>query len=501
MNFFNALAGSVQGGQDFQKFQMQQQQARLLNQQRQMQVDEFQQQQARNQDIARGTNALFGQGPIPPAPGQASQPMQQNQPMPQESPMQAPQQPMQSAQGPQGLDVSKIDPRMMQMLMRKDPKAFQRGVTDFQQTSQAPQIPPYQSLNAQPQQPQGQSIQIGEPPKYDWDTALKKVQALGITDPQSILAIMEKQQTRLDTDAKQKLAFYKEQEMAQYRQMVIGERAATREQRAPLVAAQTTDYASRTEDRPQRTQVLAKNADTRAGGASGAGGMNPDVIEYMAGQLAGGNTGVLTGFGRGAQGAKDLQAVRSKAVDLLRNQGVSPEEANAKVAQFGGEKAGARTAGTRGANLSIAATELGKFSDIALDASAKVARTQFVPFNKAAQSVQMGTGSEDVVAFVAANESVINAFAQVAGRGTPTVAGMEHARVMLNTAQTPQQYQAVIKQLKLEAKAATESVTEVQTQQRERMGGKSDGPKAGVVRDGYRFKGGDPAKQDNWEKQ
>ena len=207
------------------------------------------------------------------------------------------------------------------------------------------------------------------------------------------------------------------------------------------------------------------------GGNSSVAGLTEAALNDAATRLAHGDQTVLQNYGRGMQGGAQLIAIRNRAAQIAAVEGRSPDDQTASGVTLGGERAGARTAATRGANLSIAANELDKFSDLALSASNSVPRTQFVPLNRLSQIVSSGTGSVEQAAFNAANESVINAFAQVAGRGTPTVAGMEHARVMLNTAQTAEQYAAVVKQLKREAEAALASTAETQSQQRARMTG------------------------------
>jgi len=206
-------------------------------------------------------------------------------------------------------------------------------------------------------------------------------------------------------------------------------------------------------------------------GLGGIAGLSEAALNDAATRLAHGDSTVLQNYGRGMQGGAQLIAIRNRAAEIAQSEGRSADDQTAAGVALGGEKAGARTLGTRSANLGVAANELDKFSDLALSASNAVPRTQFVPLNRLTQMISSGTGSAQQAAFGAANESVINAFAQVAGRGTPTVAGMEHARAMLNTAQTPEQYIAVIKQLKAEAAAALDSTSEMQGQQRGRLTG------------------------------
>ena len=166
-----------------------------------------------------------------------------------------------------------------------------------------------------------------------------------------------------------------------------------------------------------------------------------------------------------------IAEIRNRAAAIAANQGMSADAQTASMVQLGGEKAGARTLGTRTANLSVVAQELDTFGTQALQASANVPRGQFVPLNKAIQMVQSGTSSPELAAFVAKNEAVINSFSALAGKGTPTVAGSEHARQLLSTATSPEAYAAKIQALQQEARGALSAGSEVQAMQRGRIGG------------------------------
>ena len=232
------------------------------------------------------------------------------------------------------------------------------------------------------------------------------------------------------------------------------------------------------------TPGAVQSVGSSSGGAGGIAGLSEAALNDAATRLAHGDSTVLQNYGRGMQGSAQLIAIRNRAAEIAQSEGRSADDQTAAGISLGGERAGARTLGTRSANLGVAANELDKFSDLALSASSSVPRTQFVPLNRLSAMVASGTGSVQQAAFSAANESVINAFAQVAGRGTPTVAGMEHARQMLSTAQTPEQYAAVVKQLKAEARAALDSASEVQGQQRGRITGTSRAPAAPAAANG-----------------
>lgn len=201
--------------------------------------------------------------------------------------------------------------------------------------------------------------------------------------------------------------------------------------------------------------------------------LDKETIDVLAQQALAGDTSVYQNLGRGVQGAQNIVAIRKRVAEMAKDQGKSGADIAAGNAQFQGDKAAARTAGTRAANVELAADEAKKTSQIALDLSEKIPRTQFVPLNKALQAAKTNTGDPNIVAFGAANNTFINTYARaISPTGTPTVSDKEHARDVLSTAQTPEQYRSVMAVLQKEMDAALQAPKDVRKAQRDRMAGK-----------------------------
>lgn len=204
---------------------------------------------------------------------------------------------------------------------------------------------------------------------------------------------------------------------------------------------------------------------------------------FMAQQYLSGDKSVMQNLGRGVQGSKNIIDLRKEIVSQAKLKGADASEVSAALAEFEGLKAGERTVGMRTANVELAVSEASKFAELALDASKNSSRTGFLPTNKALQMWQKGTGDTKISTFVAANTSFINAYARaVSPSGTSRVSDKEHAREMLDTAQTPQQYEAVIGQLQKEMKAARQAPGEVKSAMRDLHTGKTSGDHAAPAR-------------------
>lgn len=198
-------------------------------------------------------------------------------------------------------------------------------------------------------------------------------------------------------------------------------------------------------------------------------------IDYLAKQVIAGDKSVMSGYSRAPQvRMKIQQAVTRIARDELH---YTPEHLAVMGAEFKGMEAAQRTAGTREAQLGFAVSELANFVPLASAASDKVPRSGFKPINQLIQSGE-NQWSPEQAAFVAANRSVINAFAQVASRGVPTVHSTEEAEKMLNTAQSHDAYKAVLKQLQLEARAAQNAPKDVRKDLSEHIENRGKGPVA-----------------------
>lgn len=230
------------------------------------------------------------------------------------------------------------------------------------------------------------------------------------------------------------------------------------------------DYKKRMADlSAERVDIARQQADLRMDQARAAKeALDKETLAFRADQYIAGDTSVRQGYARNPQALAEFDKT---VAQRAREQGITPQEMAQRHAEFEGRKTEQRTLGGRGANLKVVGAELEEFVPLALDASKKVPRSGFKAIN---QLMRIGRNqwSEEQAAFEAANRSVINAFAQLASRGVSTVHNTEEAEKMLNTAQTPEQYEAVLKQLQREAKSAIEAVGKVRKQTRDEATGK-----------------------------
>jgi hypothetical protein len=179
--------------------------------------------------------------------------------------------------------------------------------------------------------------------------------------------------------------------------------------------------------------------------------LDPAAIDQLAQRSVLGDHSGLVGLGRAAQGAANLVAVQNRAAQIAIEKGLDPQSVLDNIAAFGGEKAGARTAGQLGTKLDVFGTSASAALDYAAAKSAALPRGQGLPVNQVQQMIQRGSNNPDLAVLNAATETAVNEYTRAIGlSGASTDTAKSHAYEMLNTAQSPEAYQAVVNGLKFE---------------------------------------------------
>lgn len=337
------------------------------------------------------------------------------------------------------------------------------GASPAQAASPA-SIPTPPAPQQQPQPQQGSSGPL------TLESAVKVLQDQGLSGA-DLMAGLAQLTPILDSQAKSQAAQLQQQFQHQLQIAQLQERYDSLHQRAQDNSANRADREQAHQDslgiQQQMLELRRASLNSRLQGDPNSA-LDKDDLSFMAQQYLAGDRTVLQNLGRGAQGSKNLVALRNEVRKQAEAQGMTGRDLAASVAEFEGVKSGERALGTRTAQAGMAVNEASQFADIAQQASQAVPRSQFVPANKALQSYETNTGDPKIVAFGAATNSLINAYARaVSPSGTPTVSDKEHAREMLNTAQTPEQYASVVSMMKREMAAAQQSPGQVRSEFRE----------------------------------
>lgn len=215
------------------------------------------------------------------------------------------------------------------------------------------------------------------------------------------------------------------------------------------------------EDIPGWIPTLEKAAKARKGPEGEL--MDDQTAEFMAHRILAGDTKVLTGLGRGAQGAQNIAKVQSLVAKLAAEG--APVSAAAReilqnAAQFEGLKAAERTQAAIMAKLSVYGRTAFKATAIAEKLSDEVDRTQWQPVNKILLAAKEKTGDPKVVALGQALMTLTNEYARAIGGGHGTVHDKEEAEKRLSRAQSKEQLRAVIAVMKQEILAEESAMPE-----------------------------------------
>jgi len=223
--------------------------------------------------------------------------------------------------------------------------------------------------------------------------------------------------------------------------------------------------ASEKADMALKQQALAQKATTEEDTS-----LDQGTLKSLAEQYRAGDTSVFTNLGRGAQGAKNIVALRAEIARQNSESGVSGADQAMRNAEFFGVKSGQRTLGSRSANIELAATEFEKVLPVVQEASKAVDRTNYSDLNKILLAYAERTGDPKVVAFGGGVNTLINLYARaISPTGVPTVSDKEHAREILSRAWSQGQFDAAVGMMKREINAALESPGAVRDEMRRRF--------------------------------
>jgi hypothetical protein len=200
--------------------------------------------------------------------------------------------------------------------------------------------------------------------------------------------------------------------------------------------------------------------------------LDDETADFMAEQyIATPDNSIFTSLGRGIQGARNVIKLRTIITTKVYNKyHLTPAEIAARGILVIGEKAAARAAGTRAAQVGLAASEAQKTFNIVREKSANLPRTDFPAINEVLKAAETNAGDYRWIALGQAINTSVNAYARaVTPTGVPTERSRERAFEHLKDVFNPEQLEAALQVMEQEMNAAVQAPMDVQEQQRERI--------------------------------
>lgn len=196
--------------------------------------------------------------------------------------------------------------------------------------------------------------------------------------------------------------------------------------------------------------------------AGGVGGVNAVTLDADAERYR--QTGQLPpNMGRGIQGQAEAAAIRQRAVEHEVNAGGDPNQWPRRWQEYRAEgiglNAGSRVRATREENLNLILKVTDSAIPAALEQSAKVWRSGFVPLNKIIQHGQVMTSDAELRAFGMANLQLAEGWARAMNpTGVMRESDREKALEFLSTADSPETYRRLVTQLQTQIKRERDSI-------------------------------------------
>lgn len=236
----------------------------------------------------------------------------------------------------------------------------------------------------------------------------------------------------------------------------------------------------------------------------GQGGLTPEAIDSLAHQAMK-DRGVLSNIGRGVQGAKDLRAIQNRMADIAKEQGLTGGDIQGGRASFRADQSSlSKLTQQYDAVTAFEKTAI-KNGDKLMTLADKVDKTGIPALEGWIRSGRKSTGDPAVSAFDAQMQLYRTEAAKILTNpnltGTLSDSARKEVEHFLGGNSSAEQIRSVVNLLKSDFEFRRRSTEEQMKDIKSRLVSQgSAGPKAGSHEDGYRFKGGDPAMPENWEK-
>lgn len=193
--------------------------------------------------------------------------------------------------------------------------------------------------------------------------------------------------------------------------------------------------------------------------------MTPEAIDLAAHRLKNGEktSEVLGQFGRGKQGAANISAVQNKLAQLMVGQEDDPkmtkvaEELATQKQVLAAENKERQIEGGIAGKIRYAEEEIKRIAPKVLEASAKVPRGEFVPWNTLKQQALTASSDPALKQFKAYMTTLSNSYDVLAARGGTDMEKRKHNREMFDTADSPEALQAAIDAVTTEAAISGEA--------------------------------------------
>ena len=334
-----------------------------------------------------------------------------------------------------------------------DPRSWQASGNPQPATGTPMQLPGATQPSAQPQQPTAQSISLGDqenqqPLNNIGSTLANMGAAIASLDRHgtgiaSLNASHVANNLAAQEAAREKEGGWKYAGQTQNGQGLMFQNSKGEIRVEPL----SGQFAGEKEPEQLRTlRAIAADPDlTKAYSTmhGGAATLSTEAIKNAAARVRNGEKGVLNRMSQGNAAAI--------AEEVAAQTGEDPGQILQNQINATGKQAEARTIGTSVGKSAVSAGTFASGVTNALEASKKVGRGEFVPFNKAEQIYKQNTSDPDFLDFKASHETMIREYAKAINpNGNPTVSDMNHARELLSTATDEPAYNRVVARLQSE---------------------------------------------------
>lgn len=428
---------------------------------RAMQMQQAQREQSAREGAGAVMDQAFNQPPQQtPQPGQSSQPMAPPQPQPSGVQFQNPNPTPQNA----SLNLPGMNPQQAQQTLSsiQNPMDRQKALQALQQSQggqQGNQAPPYrQAATSPPAPPQGQPQGMMPPPQPQapqpppqqapspqqqlMPNVMKALKASGIPQSQW-LDYLDAMKPIFDQENQERLSDFRIHQEADK----MAEKA-----KADYIAAHREDRMQGEADTRAGQGAekidIAKKKDERSAEAGNFSGKNGDLMAALAER----GVSLPAGFRSKQQQVELLNGLYRRNPDLTADQ-IADKVESGQI-ELNAQRAESRTAGGIAGKIAYAEKEIEQIAPLVREASKKVPRNSFVPWNKLKQYTETQLSDPDLKELHSYLTTLSNTYDMLAARGGTDMAKRAENRKLLDTADSSETLERAIVAIENEAKAS-----------------------------------------------